>query len=117
VSRIRVGPLTAEQRVALADLLGMDRLLAEHVTVLVAKLEQVLADTGDGLRDVVTRLIGPLDDRAGRRLAAAVERAELWEWLAGHPVVTGQPALGDWVEAVRRVGLVGAPGRTRALLE
>jgi uncharacterized protein (TIGR02679 family) len=117
VSKIRVGPLTEEQRVALADLLGMDRLPAEYVSVAVAKLDQVLAETGDELRDVVTRLVGPLDDRAGRRAAAAAERAELWSWLSRHPVVAAQPTLLDWVEFVRRAGLVGGSvTRTRTTL-
>jgi uncharacterized protein (TIGR02679 family) len=115
VSRIRVGPLTDEQRVALADLLGMDRLPSVNPSVSVAKLDQVL---GEGLREVVTRLVGPLDDRAARRAAAAVERAELWEWLEHHPVVNGQPALLDWVESVRRAGLAGGSvAQTRTILE
>jgi uncharacterized protein (TIGR02679 family) len=110
--------LSAEQRAALADLLGMDRLPPEHTSVAVAKLDQVLAETGDELRDVVTQLVGPLDDRAGRRASAAAERAELWSWLEHHPVVSAQPALIDWVEFVRRVGLIGGSvGRTRAVLE
>ncbi|MBB4911106.1 TIGR02679 family protein [Actinophytocola algeriensis] len=118
MSRIRVGPLTEEQRVALADLLGMDRLPPEHVSVAVTRLDHVLAETGDGLRDVVTRLVGPLDDRAGRRAEAAEARAELWSWLSHHPVVGAQPALLDWVEFVRRTGLVGGSvARTRTTLE
>lgn len=101
----------------MADLLGMDRLPAEHMSVPVAKLDQVLAETGDGLRDVVTRLVGPLDDRAGRRAALDAERAGLWAWLTNHPVVTKQPALLDWVEFVRRSGLFGGSvDRTRTLL-
>jgi uncharacterized protein (TIGR02679 family) len=117
VSSIRVGPLTGEQRTALADLLGMDRLPAEQVSVSVAKLDRVLAEAGEGLRDVVIRLVGPLDDRAGQRALAVAERAELWAWLAHHPVVTAQPALLDWVESVRRAGLVsGSVARTTTLL-
>ncbi len=96
----------------------MDRLPAEYVSVAVARLDQVLAETGDGLRDVVTRLVGPLDDRAARRAADVAERAELWTWLAYHPVVAGQPALLDWVEFVRRTGLIeGSVARTKAVLE
>jgi uncharacterized protein (TIGR02679 family) len=109
--------LDGEQRTAVADLLGMDRLPSEYVSVPVAKLDQVLAETGDGLRDVVTRLVGPLDDRAARRAAVMAERAGLWAWLTNHPVVTTQPALLDWVEFVRRAGLVGGSvDHTRTLL-
>ncbi|WP_281257440.1 TIGR02679 family protein [Actinophytocola xinjiangensis] len=118
VSRVRVGPMTEDQRVALADLLGMDRLPAEQVTVSVARLEDVLAETGDDLREVVTRLVGPIADRAGRRAEVAAERAELWEWLTRHPVVVRQPALIDWVGSVRRAGLVGGSvASTRSLLD
>jgi uncharacterized protein (TIGR02679 family) len=119
VSQIRLGPLSEEQRTALADLLGLDRLPAESTSVSVATLDRVLVDTvGEGLHQVVTQLVGPLDDRAGRRAAAAAERAALWAWLEHHPVVVRQPALLDWVESVRRAGLVGGSvSRTRESVE
>jgi uncharacterized protein (TIGR02679 family) len=119
VSQLRVGPLTEAQRTALADLLGLDRLPPESTTLSVAKLDQVLMDTvGEGLRQVVVRLVGPLDDRAGRRAVVAAERAALWEWLEHHPVVSAQPALLDWVESVRRAGLVGGSvSRTKTSIE
>lgn len=108
VSRIRLGPLTEEQRTALADLLGLDRLPPESTTVSVTELDQILEGTvGEGLHQVVTRLVGPIDDRAGRRAAASAERAALWAWLERHPVVAGQPALLEWAAWVRRAGLVG----------
>ncbi|GAB3893566.1 hypothetical protein GCM10029964_070550 [Kibdelosporangium lantanae] len=118
VSRVRVGPLTEAQRIALADLLGMDRLPPAAVSVPVAKVEQVLVGTGEDLRAVVTRLVGPLDDRAVRQAAAAAERAELWDWLAHHLVVREQPALLDWVAGVRQTGVVdGSVVRTRQVLD
>lgn len=118
VSRIRVGPLTEDQRIALADLLGLDRLPPADVSVPVAKVEQVLADAGEDLRGVVTRLVGPVDDRAARQAAALAERAELWDWLAHHPVVRTQPVLVDWVAGVRQTGIVdGSVVRTRQLLD
>lgn len=118
VSRVRVGPLTDEQRSALADLLGLDRLPPATTTIPVARLDEVLtAAVGEDLRAVVIRLVGPLDDRAGRRAAAAAQRAALWAWLEDHPVVTAQPALLDWVAAVRRSGLVGGSvAHTREVL-
>jgi uncharacterized protein (TIGR02679 family) len=114
-----VGPLTEEQRTALADLLGLDRLPPEHATVSVARLDQVLTDTvGEGLRQVVVRLVGPLDDRARRRAEDAAARASLWEWLERHPVIAGQPALLDWADSVRRAGLVGGSvARTKKSIE
>jgi uncharacterized protein (TIGR02679 family) len=87
------------------------------VSVPVAKVEQVLAEAGEDLRSVVGRLVGPLDNRAARQAAVAAERAELWEWLACHPVVLGQPALLDWVAVVRQTGIVdGSVDRTRQVL-
>ncbi|MGH3908707.1 MAG: TIGR02679 family protein [Pseudonocardiaceae bacterium] len=108
VSRVRVGPLTDEQRSALADLLGMPRLPSEYATVELSRLDQVLRDAvGTGIREVVVELIGPVGDRAGDRLRVAAERAELWTWLEQHPVVTSQPVLAGWVAGVRQAGLIG----------
>ncbi|WP_328448601.1 TIGR02679 family protein [Amycolatopsis sp. NBC_00438] len=119
VSRVKVGPLDPGQRTALADLLGSARLPGEHVEISLAKLDQVLLDrTGQDSRAVVSRLVGPIGDRAAERREAAARRAELWDWLGGHPVVTAQPALGDWVASIRRAGLVGGSiARTREELE
>jgi uncharacterized protein (TIGR02679 family) len=119
VSRVRVGPLTDEQRAALADLLGLDRLPGEYTTVSLSTVDDLLRESvGAGVTAVVTDLLGPLDDRAGHRARAAEERDALWAWLADHEVVTGQPALAEWVAALRRVGLIGGSvPRTRAELE
>ncbi|MBB5960370.1 uncharacterized protein (TIGR02679 family) [Saccharothrix tamanrassetensis] len=119
VTRVKVGPLDDEQRSALADLLGSERLPGEYATVSLAALDELLlSSVGAGVREVVASLLGPLDDRAGRRALGDAARAELWAWLSGHPVVTAQPALREWVDAVRRAGLVGGSvERTRADLD
>lgn len=119
VSRVRVGPLDAAQRAAIADLLGAQRLPPEYADISLSQLEQAVHEvTGLGVREVVTRLVGPVGDRAGERKRAAEERTELWDWLAAHPVVTAQPALADWATAVRRGGLVDkSVARTKAELE
>jgi uncharacterized protein (TIGR02679 family) len=119
VSRVRVGPLDAAGRAALADLLGLDRLPGEYATVSVSRLDAVLRTALDvGVADVVERLVGPPADRAGDRRRAAVERAELWEWLERHPVVAAAPSLVAWAAGVRRGGLVGGTvAETRRELE
>ncbi|HSV68001.1 MAG TPA: TIGR02679 family protein [Mycobacteriales bacterium] len=119
VTRVRVGPLDAEQRTALADLLGLDRLPGEFHHLRLGHLDAVLAEvTGLDTGAVAAALLGPLDDRAGRRARAAAERAELWRWLAGHEVVRGQPALAEWAAQLGRAGLqAGSVPVTRALLE
>ena len=104
VSRVRVGPLDDGQREAVADLLGMPRLPTTSFSVSVATLDEVLREAGLELREVVTGLFGPLDDRAARRSQAAAERAALWQWLTHHEVVAGPPALREWVDQVRRTG-------------
>jgi uncharacterized protein (TIGR02679 family) len=114
VSSVRIGPLSLDERTALADLLGMKRLPGERPTVPVRAVEGAL---GMSVRDIVTQQLGPLADRAADRQRATAERAELWGWLADSQVVRAQPALLDWVASVRRGGLVGGSvPQTRAEL-
>jgi uncharacterized protein (TIGR02679 family) len=103
------------QREAVADLLGMARLPAASFSVSVATLDEILREAGLELREVVTGLLGPVDDRAARRSEAAAERASLWQWLTGHEVVAAQPALREWVAQVRRTG--GPAATLRPALE
>jgi uncharacterized protein (TIGR02679 family) len=115
VSRVRVGPLDGRQRRAFADLLGLSRMPGEYVTISLATLDEILAESvGASTREVVAQLIGTPGNRARDRERAAAERAGLWAWLDSHPVVTAQPALGHWVLAVRRAGLIrGSAQRTK----
>jgi uncharacterized protein (TIGR02679 family) len=117
-SQVQVGSLTGEQRAALADLLGLDRLPAQRPRLALAELDAAVREaSGSGLRELVARVIGPVGDRAGERLREAGERERLWEWLAGHAVVRAQPALKGWVDGQRRAGLVaGSVERTRTEL-
>ncbi len=115
VSRVKVGPLDLDQRTALADLLGSARLPGDHVEIPLGRLNTLLLErTGRDTRDIVTQLVGPIGDRAAERREAAERRAELWDWLAAHPVVAAQPALTGWVAGVRRAGLIGGSvGKTK----
>ena len=114
VSRVRFGPLDSRQQAALADLLGSGRMPGEYPTVSLPELDRILAESfGAGTREVVTQLIGPLGDRSGDRKRAAAERAALWAWLDGHPVLAAQPALESWAAAVRRAGISGSVARTQ----
>jgi len=118
VSRVRIGPLDADQREAIADLLGMDRLPDPRPLVPLARLEEAVAEVaGRTLRDVVVGIVGPLDDRAAARQHRGDERAALWAWLEAHETVRSQPALGDWLAHCRAGGLIdGSVQRTRDLL-
>lgn len=119
VSQVKVGPLNLDEQTAVADLLGSARLPGAHLTISMAKLDDlVLRRTGLDSRGIVTRLIGPIGDRAAERREATERRTELWDWLAGHPVVVAQPALGPWVNDVRRAGLIEkSVSRTKSELE
>lgn len=118
VSRVRIGPLDDEQRGALADLLGLDRLPEVRPFVALARLEEAVADiSGHALREVVAVIVGPIDDRAAVRQRSKDERDDLWAWLEAHETARSQPALGEWVAHCRNGGLVdGSVPRTRKLL-
>lgn len=118
VTSVRVGPMDAGQRAALADLLGRARLPAPYAAVAVQILDRVLVGaTGHDTRAVVETLGGPLGDRAAGRARERLAREELWGWLSAHPVVRAEPALDDWVAAVRQQGVSASalPDRRRQL--
>lgn len=118
VSGVRVGPLDDDEREALADLLGMDRLPDPRPTVRLARLEDAVAGAGAGtVRDLVAQVIGPLGDREAERRRHEDERSALWVWLADEDTVRSQPALSEWTAYCRAQGLVGGSvARTRDLL-
>ncbi|MFF0191143.1 TIGR02679 family protein [Streptomyces sp. NPDC005244] len=118
VTRVRLGPLDEAQREALADLLGLNRLPDPHPSVSLARLEEAVTElSGRSVRETVTELIGPLDDRATERRRKEDERTGLWAWLNDHATVRAQPALADWTTACRATGLIGrSPELTRNLL-
>ncbi|MFD2466193.1 TIGR02679 family protein [Amycolatopsis silviterrae] len=119
VSRVRVGPLDSEQQTAVADLLGLAQFPGQYPSIALARLDEALREVaGVGAREVVTRLVGPIGNRAEDRRKTAEARASLWEWLDGHPVITAQPALRSWTSGIRRAGLIDSSiERTRLELE
>jgi uncharacterized protein (TIGR02679 family) len=119
VTRVTVGALTDPQREVLADLLGTERLPASGSTVRLDSLEEaVTAVTGRTLADLLTELIGPISNRRLAARTEAAERAALWSWLDHHGVVVGEPALREWTDQVKRVGILdGSVPRTRRFLE
>ncbi|WP_217224594.1 TIGR02679 family protein [Streptomyces anulatus] len=118
VARVRLGPLDDEQREALADLMGWDRLPDTHPTLTLTHLQAALAETSPlTLTEILTHIIGPLHDRAGDRHRRNNERAALWEWLDNHPTIHAQPALLAWTAHCRTTGLIdNSTTRTRDLL-
>lgn len=119
VRRIRFALRDDFQRRWVADLLGLQRLPQDHVSISVEKLDRVLGEAVAGLdtRAVVELLCGPIDDLTSRRQQAVSAREQLWRWLEQHPVVTAEPALRQWVNDMRRGGIVGGSvERTRVEL-
>src|SRR5690349_15335242 len=87
VNSVRLCGLAPDQRAALADLLGLDRLPEADASVSVRVLDEVLGSAiGSTAREVVELVVGRLENRAEMRLAATRARAELWAWLDEHPV-------------------------------
>ncbi|WP_435591948.1 TIGR02679 family protein [Nocardia sp. bgisy118] len=119
VQRVRVGPLTAMQQAAVADLLGLARLPGEYATVHLATVDSALREiAGCDTRTALEYRNGPIPDRSAERAAAMAERNLLWEWLTDHDVVRAQPALATWAEAMRRNGLIaGSVSRTKTELD
>lgn len=108
VREVRVGPLDDLQRSALADLLGLARLPGQYAAVRLDRLDAALEEAGVAdARQVVVELLGEVLDRRMDRDQDRRERAALWEWFAGHPVVGAEPALLEWVRRCRSRGLVG----------
>ncbi|HVM01514.1 MAG TPA: TIGR02679 family protein [Acidimicrobiales bacterium] len=120
---VTVPRLSMAQRLALADLFGLDRLPAETAKVRVARLAAALGlDSVEALRGAVEEVRGPLPDRRAERLAHRSARDELWSWLEAEalavPLFRGAPAaVPAWVERVRAQGPRGGVDAHRRRLE
>lgn len=101
--------LSDDERVALADLLGLARLPPSELRLPLARLQAALGVDADHLRAAVEELRGSVVDRLAVRLAASAERAEVWGWLLEQArsisAITDPQA---WTEHLRRLGLRGS---------
>ncbi|MFC4562858.1 TIGR02679 family protein [Nocardiopsis mangrovi] len=102
---------------ALADLLGLSSYPGASVRVRLDRLDQALASSGLDTRAAVEALVAPIGDRAAERAKRAKDTDELWAWLAGHPVVTAEPALHAWADKVRADGAGGDHEAVRAMVD
>jgi uncharacterized protein (TIGR02679 family) len=112
VSGVTVRDLDEEQRGAIADLLGRDRLPGRTVHLRVATLAAALGlGSGDELRSVVEEIVGPLGDRKADREKRRRRRAQLWSWCAeqidGVPLLTAAECGSGWLEQLRQSGVRG----------
>lgn len=120
---VTVPRLSMAQRLALADLFGLDRLPSGTAKLRVDRLVAALGlESVEALRDAVEEVRGPLPDRRAERLAQRSARHDLWSWLAGEalavPLLRGAPAaVAAWVERVRAQGPRGGVDAHRRRLE
>jgi uncharacterized protein (TIGR02679 family) len=115
VTRITLRDLDEEEREAIADLLGRDRLPSRTVQLEVARLAAVLGlHSSEQLRDVVEEIAGPLGDRRADREERRHRRDRLWSWCAdqigGVPLVVGGGHAAAWMDQLRRSGVRGGTG-------
>ncbi|MGI8651932.1 MAG: TIGR02679 family protein [Geodermatophilaceae bacterium] len=110
VSQIRVGPLSAEEQAAVADLIGARKLPGRTPMIALERLDAALLEaTGLDAAAVVAELVGPIADRRREALSRSASRAQLWDWLDSHHVIVSQPVLREWAQACRRAGLIAGP--------
>jgi uncharacterized protein (TIGR02679 family) len=117
-SGLTLRPSSPDDRRALADLLGRDRLPPDPIRLSVAKLATALGlASPNDLRAVVERLRGPLPDRRAERAEMRSSRQALWEWLATESATVPIGDLAAWVEALRVAGVRGEVRAFRRRLE
>lgn len=114
VTAISLRALTEDERHALAELLGTDRLPAADARIRMAALRDALHPVE--LEAVLTELVGPVVDRSARRREAAAEREALWSWLESHPVLTARPALRPWAARLKTEPITATIPETRSLV-
>ena len=112
VAGVTVRDLDEEQRGAIADLLGHDRLPGRTVQLRVTTLMAALGlDGGDELRRVVEEIVGPLGDRKADREERRRQRARLWSWCAGQiegvPLLAATGRVSGWLDQLRQSGVRG----------
>ncbi|MCE0540751.1 TIGR02679 family protein [Kineosporia rhizophila] len=109
VSSVRIGKDWNEnERTAVADLLGLERVPAPGRSLALSRIEAAVAEIGGAeLRVVVEQVVGPIGDRRSERSQAQDERRQLWAQLRSCPPVQAEPALLEWVSYLQASGLVG----------
>ncbi len=105
---ITLRSLPVASRRALADLLGLDRLVPADHRLPVHRLNAAIgAACDEELRSTVEDLRGPLPDRRAARAAQREARDALWEWCAAEAATIQLADLTGWVQAQRATGIRG----------
>lgn len=118
---VRLEGLADDERLALADLLGLPRLPERELRVGLDRLDRLLRESrfGIDLRTAMEILGGPVRDRPGEREQERLRWESLWTEAEAHPVLAVWPALKAWLTDLRTSGLSRrlAPDREEELLE
>ena len=121
IRRIRLHALGDDERAAVADLFGDDRLPGDSPSIQVDRLVHTLGlATVTDLHAAIELVVGPLHDRRATRVAAQHTRDRLWAWFeleCASIRIDGLGALREWPAAVRREGVRGTVDDRRELLD
>src|SRR5690625_983024 len=86
VASINLRGLSEEQRHAVADLLGSDRLPHADTRMPLPRLREAIEPLD--LETVLTELVGPVGNTRLAQQRVEEERLALWDWLEAHPMLT-----------------------------
>lgn len=109
VASINLRGLSEEQRHAVADLLGSDRLPHADTRMPLPRLREAIEPLD--LETVLTELVGPVGNTRLAQQRVEEERLALWDWLEAHPMLTERPALRAWARGLRSEPIAGATAK------
>jgi uncharacterized protein (TIGR02679 family) len=95
---------SAGTRAAIDRLLGVRSRGADLRISLDRLDDQLQQRLGWSLLDVVTALVGPVQDRAAQRIALVEAEASMWDRLFAHRALKRHPDLGGWLVRLQKTG-------------
>lgn len=113
---VTVAGLETSERIALADLLGLDSLPDGPVRLEIERLDVALRESAAGtpLRGVLEALGGPLRDRRAERVGERAERERMWADARARLEAAGRGELAEWLAALRTSGTLARAARYAA---
>jgi uncharacterized protein (TIGR02679 family) len=105
---VRLAAAGEDERLAVADLLGLSELPRGELRVRLDRLDRALRGSrlGIGLPAALEALGGPLRDLSGEREGERLRWQEIWERAGAHPAVSSRPVLRRWLADLRGSGLL-----------
>lgn len=120
---VRLAAAGEDERLAVADLLGLSELPRGELRIRLDRLDRALRGSrlGIGLPAALEALGGPLRDLSREREGERLRWQEIWERAEAHPALSAGagPALRRWLADLRASGLLRrlAPGEEARLLD